>query len=64
MIGQVDDGFVLLSGDASLSLPITGDDEALLPLVGLPGTQVFGLWDGRYLSPQSAMTPIGLWQEG
>ena len=63
-IGQADDGFVLLSGDASLSLPIMADDEGLLPLVGLPEIRVFGLWDGRYLTPQSAMTPIGLWQEG
>ena len=57
------EGFFLCDRKDDLAVPIAGEDrEDLLPLVGLEDTTVFGLWDGRFLSPQAARTPHGLWR--
>jgi hypothetical protein len=56
------DGMVLYDRPGGVALPITsGEMETLLPLVGLEDVTVFGLWDGRFLSLQTAHTPLGLW---
>jgi SWIM zinc finger len=61
----------ILESDASLwltdhegtsSLPLRADpDDLALPLVGLDGIDVFGRWDGHYLSLGLAETPLGRW---
>lgn len=62
VVARGTDGFVLQAGDGTVAVPMTGDDDTLLPLVGMPDVSLFGLWNGRILSPQSAITPLGLWQ--
>lgn len=62
VIAQGHDRLLLQAGDGSVAIPISGEDDNLLSLIGMPGVTLFGLWDGRFLSPQSAMTPLGLWQ--
>jgi hypothetical protein len=44
------------------SLPLRADEEDLvLPLVGLDDIDVFGRWDGHFLSLGLAETPLGRW---
>lgn len=55
-------GELVLSDRAGTGLPIAArDDDAVLPLLGMDGLDVFGLWDGRRLDLRFAETPVGRW---
>ena len=63
VVGGSSEGFVL--SDSKAALPIKSkEDDALLPLVGVSGIDVFGLWDGRRLDLKFAETPLGRWLPG
>lgn len=52
------------AGSSSAALPVNpAAGETVMPMLGLDGLQVTGLWDGRHFSPMSAATPIGRWME-
>jgi hypothetical protein len=52
----------VLADRAGAGLPIAArDDDAVLPLLGMDGLDVFGLWDGRRLDLRFAETPAGRW---
>jgi len=52
----------LTDAAGSISLPVRVDeDDAVLPLVGLDGIDVFGRWDGHVLSLGLCETPLGRW---
>jgi hypothetical protein len=60
VVGGSSDGLVL--SDSENALPIKrGEDDSLLPLIGIAGIDVFGLWDGRRLDLKFAETPLGRW---
>jgi hypothetical protein len=52
----------LTDNDGTASLPLRGDEDDLAsPLVGLEDIDVFGRWDGHFLSLGLAETPLGRW---
>ena len=52
----------LTDNDGTSSLPLQADgDDLVLPLVGLDDIDVFGRWDGHFLSLGLAETPLGRW---
>ena len=49
-------------GPDGACLPLAPDpDDLALPLLGVNGIDVFGLWDGRRLAMKLAETPLGRW---
>lgn len=56
-------GLALAAQDGSAALPlrVAGEDDSLLPLVGIPCGAAFGLWDGHLLDLKFAETPLGRW---
>ncbi len=56
-------GLALTQAAFAHMLPIaTTDDDMIVPLVGVPGIDAFGLWDGQRLDLRFAETPLGRWQ--
>jgi hypothetical protein len=56
------DDLVLTEGPEGACLPLAPDpDDLALPLLGVNGIDVFGLWDGRRLALKLAETPLGRW---
>ena len=61
VVGKQSDGLILTDSNGD-TLPIKPkQDDVLLPLVGVPGIDAFGLWDGRRLDLMFAETPLGSW---
>jgi hypothetical protein len=63
VVARAADGLVLF--DSKAAVPIKpGEDDSVLPLIGLEGIDAFGLWDGRRLDLKFAETPLGRWLPG